>query len=108
MATKFVTMNIQLAAKHANAKTVKELEFSLADAVIEADGEECAFISDGTDETVRLAIPYEDGSELALLEAGALLGQCMAQYDLAKLRYGSIFWKSINAFDGSVIETAHF
>lgn len=107
MATKFVTLNIEMRDKHANATAVTTLQEFLANAVIEADGEECAFISDGTDNMVRLAIPYEDKSELALLEAGALLGECMAQYHQAKLDYGFGFWKSINAADGSVIETPY-
>lgn len=107
MTTKFVTLNIEMREKHANAKDVEVLEEFLGNAVIEADGDECAFISDGTDKVVSLAIPYEDDSELNLLEAGALLGKCMAQYDQAKLRYGWCFWKSINAADGSVIETAY-
>ncbi|MBU3588435.1 MAG: hypothetical protein ACOYB0_07900 [Polynucleobacter sp.] len=107
MATKFVTWNIQLRDAYANSEAVAALKQFLAGAVIEADGEECSFISDGTDRMVSLAIPYEDDSELELLEAGALLGECKAQYQKAKLNYGFIFWKSINAADGSVIETAY-
>jgi hypothetical protein len=107
LATKFVTQNIELRPAYANAEIVAALQEFLADAVIEHDGEECAFISDGTDRMVSLAIPYEDNSELGLLEAGALLGECMAEYSQAKLKYGFRFWKSINALDGSVIETAH-
>ncbi len=107
MATKFVTLNIEMRDKHANAQAVEVLQEFLANAVTEADGEEYVFISDGTDKVVSLAIPYEDDSELKLLEAGALLGECMAQYQQAKLDYGFGFWKSVNAADGSVIETAY-
>jgi hypothetical protein len=108
MATKFVTWNIEMRPQYANQQSVDALQTFLAEAVWEADGEEVAFMNDKDCKIVRLGIPYEDDSSLALLEAAALIGNCQAEYQHSKLNYGYCFWKSVNAEDGSVIETADF
>lgn len=107
MSIKYATWNIQLRQKHANQEAVDALQEFLANVVWNADGEELAFIPDEQCKMVRMGIPYEDDSPLALVEAAALLGICEAEYREAKLDYGFGFWKSVNAEDGGVIETAH-
>jgi hypothetical protein len=107
MATKFVTWNIQLRQQHANKEVVQKLQEFLAEAAWEADCEEVAFMNDKDHKTVRMGIPVHDDSGLALLEAAALMGRCESEYQHSKIDYGYCFWKSINAEDGSVVETAY-
>ena len=107
MTIKYATWNIELRPQHANKEAIEVLKEFLAESVWDSDGEDLAFSANEDCKVLRLGIPFEGDNGLALLEAGTIIGNCEAEYHKAKLDFGFVFWKSINAEDGGVIESAH-
>ena len=107
MTTKYATMNIEMRDQFKNPKSVKKLQDFLTDALHEADAEEGVFFFSGDGNVLSLGIPFADSDQLALLEAGEIIGNCMAQYQEAKLGLGFRFWKSINNVDGAELDSPY-
>lgn len=105
MTTKYATLNVQLGATHKTAECIKKMCDFLAEAAYEADAEIYKVFYSDKNSVVGLSIPFDDEDALEIIEAGATLGHCMGQYEQAKLSEGYMFWKSIDALNGTTLQS---
>lgn len=105
MATKYATLNVQMRSNQKTEEAIRTMKDFLKGAAHEADAEIFKVFYSAEKDVVGLSIPFNDEDALEIVEAGATLGHCMGQYENSDVSVGFCFWKSIDALDGTTLQS---